>query len=458
MEDQSDTGDPLSYLLILKSFIESPILLITIQSLVIILLLFLSGFFSSLEFGFTAITSESSNPRNNKIGENKYLKFLNLNARQALASLRIFKNFLSVAIITLATYFIWGNHYIENSPTSVVTTVIVVLTFALLFFNELFPRMLIKENYTKFILKTSLAFFIIYKILQPVYKIFSSPSYDLSKKSLTGKRITTDSNSGNKNDSLETKEHEVTADLEEEQNQPNLNFDSTAVKEIMVNRLDIMAFDYNLTFDELIKEVNTHGYSRIPVYKETIDNIAGIIYVKDLLMHMEMKVNYDWHLLIRPGFFVPESKKIEDLLKDFQEKKVHMAIVVDEYGGTSGLVTLEDILEEIVGEIDDEFDKNHSISYSILDESTFIFEGKTQLTDFCKIYGLDPSELDYSGFENESIGDFLLRLFETLPSTGEQVTFNKFEFTVIGVEKEKISRVKVFIKDQTSKEGELIGR
>jgi len=453
LEDQSDTGDPLSILLLFKSILEGPLFIYIFQGLIIILLLFLSGFLSSLEFAFSSLTSESQNTsKNNKVWENKYLKYLNLNSKQAFASLRILKNILTVSAITLTTFFLWGNHFLSY-PIVIVAAVIMAFTVALIFFNEVLPKILVKHNYSNFILNTSFIFFILFKVFQPVYKILSS--FYNPKKRTNGKKAIHDSQSIDSKQSVEI-DNEEASELEDN-NLSNIVFDISSVKEIMQNRLDIVAFDYDLTFNELLKEANTHGYSRIPVYKENIDNIEGIIYVKDLLMHIEHKLHFDWHLLIRPGFFVPESKKIEDLLKDFQEKKVHMAIVVDEYGGTSGLVTLEDILEEIVGEINDEFDKNHSVTYSTLDENTFIFEGKTPLSEFEKIYNLEPEEFDVADQE-DSLGDFLLELFGKTPSSGDQVTYNKFEFTVIGVEKEKISRVKVFSKEQTNKEGQLVGR
>src|SRR5690606_30530777 len=188
-----------------------------------------------------------------------------------------------------------------------------------------------------------------------------------------------------------------------------VTFGALSVKQIMRSRMDITAFDISISFHELLDKINKSGYSRIPIFHETIDRIEGILYIKDLLPYIERDEYFRWQSLLRPGFFVPESKKIDDLLRDFQAKRVHMAIVVDEYGGTSGLITMEDIIEEIVGEINDEFDEDE-IAYNKLDDNTYVFEGKTSLNDFCKIVGEDPALFEEVKGESESLGGLILEL------------------------------------------------
>jgi gliding motility-associated protein GldE len=214
----------------------------------------------------------------------------------------------------------------------------------------------------------------------------------------------------------------------------------------MRSRIDIKAVDVETDFHELMDMVNKTGYSRIPVYSETIDNIEGILYIKDLLPHLEKDESFAWTTLLRPGFFVPESKKIDGLLKDFQEKQVHMAIVIDEYGGTSGLITLEDVIEEIVGEINDEFDDDQDISFNKIDKQTYIFEGKTSLNDFCKIVGVENSLFDKVKGESESLGGLILELHTKLPKTGEKIYFSPFVFTIVAVDQKRIKKIRVFIE------------
>ncbi len=215
----------------------------------------------------------------------------------------------------------------------------------------------------------------------------------------------------------------------------------------MKSRLDITAFDIEDDYHMLMDQINKNGFSRIPVYRDTIDKIEGVLYVKDLLPYIEKEDNFEWQTLLRPGFFVPESKKVDSLLKDFQEKRVHMAIVVDEYGGTSGLITLEDVIEEIVGEINDEFDEDIDVAYNKLDEYTFIFEGRTSLNDFCKIINEEPSTFEEVKGESESLGGLILEINSKLPRTGEKIKFKNFTFTVVAVDQKRIKRVRVFTKN-----------
>ena len=216
----------------------------------------------------------------------------------------------------------------------------------------------------------------------------------------------------------------------------------------MKSRMEISALDLENDFHELMDKVNKSGYSRIPVYEETIDHIIGTLYIKDLLPHIEKDKTFEWKSLIRKIFFVPENKKADSLLKDFQKMRVHMAIVVDEYGGTSGLVTLEDLIEEIIGEINDEFDDINTLFFQEIDVDTFIFEGKVSLTDFCKKLDLDTQVFDEVKGESESLGGLLLELNSKLPKNGTKIKFKDFEFTILAVDARKIKKVKVQINGE----------
>ena len=247
---------------------------------------------------------------------------------------------------------------------------------------------------------------------------------------------------------------DLTLSKETSKNEKNIlegivNFGSIKVKEIMISRVDITTIEKHDSFNKISKLINTSGFSRIPVYKETIDNIEGVLYVKDLIPYLNEK-NFNWKTKIRPAFFIPENKKIDILFKDFQEKRVHLAIVIDEYGGVSGLITLEDVLEEIIGDIKDEFDNEEGFIYKKLDPHTFLFEGKTSLNDFCKLSSSSKSDFKKIKGESESLGGLLLEINNKIPSKGDKINFDNFVFTIMSVDKKRIRRVRVYKKSNSN--------
>jgi gliding motility-associated protein GldE len=223
-----------------------------------------------------------------------------------------------------------------------------------------------------------------------------------------------------------------------------IRFGDETAKEIMTSRQDIVDLDLKASFSEVLRCIVENNYSRIPVYQDSEDNMRGILYIKDLLPHLSKSASFRWQSLIRPPYFVPETKKIDDLLRDFQENKVHIAIVVDEFGGTSGIVTMEDILEEIVGEINDEYDEEEH-QYTKLNYNTYVFEGKTLLSDFCKIINVDDDEFADVEGDADSIAGLLLELKGDFPSIHEKIDYKQYTFEVVGIEERRISRVKVVI-------------
>jgi gliding motility-associated protein GldE len=225
-----------------------------------------------------------------------------------------------------------------------------------------------------------------------------------------------------------------------------VKFGDIEVKEIMHSRVDVVALDLEVSFAEVLEVIVESGFSRIPVYKESFDNIQGILYVKDLLPHIEKSTTFNWHNLIRDAFFVPENKKINDLLQEFQERKIHLAIVVDEYGGTSGIVTLEDVLEEIVGEITDESDSGtEEFVYEKIDDQTYMFEGKTTINDFCKIIEVDDDIFDEVKGESDSLAGLILELEGKIPEKGDETSFLNYTFKTVDVDLKRIKRIKVMI-------------
>ena len=226
-----------------------------------------------------------------------------------------------------------------------------------------------------------------------------------------------------------------------------IRFGDETAKEIMTSRQDIVDLDIRSSFSDVLHCVVENNYSRIPVYQDNTDNIRGVLYIKDLLPHLSKTSNFRWQSLIRPPYFVPETKKIDDLLREFQENKVHIAIVVDEFGGTSGLVTLEDVLEEIVGEINDEFDEEEK-TYSKLNYNTYVFEGKTLLSDFCKIINAEDDEFREVEGDADSLAGLLLELKGDFPSIHEKIDYSNYTFEVMAIEERRISRIKVIIHDK----------
>ncbi len=222
-------------------------------------------------------------------------------------------------------------------------------------------------------------------------------------------------------------------------------FGQTTARQAMQPRLNITAVDMELDFHELMDKINKSGYSRIPAYDDTLDSVDGILYVKDLLPHVHRDEHFAWQKLLRKAYFIPESKRLDDLMQEFQNRRVHMAIVVDEYGGTNGLITLEDIIEEIFGDINDEYDEAEEIKYTQVDEKTFIFEGKVLINDFCKILSLESDYFDDVRRASESLGGLLLELFSQLPRTGEEVVFQDLTFKIQSADKKRIKKVRVLV-------------
>jgi gliding motility-associated protein GldE len=229
-----------------------------------------------------------------------------------------------------------------------------------------------------------------------------------------------------------------------------VKFGNTDVKQIMQPRTHVTAFETKLGFSKLLSDITSYGFSRVPVYKETLDNIVGVLYTKDLLQFIGEPDSFNWQGIIRPPFFVPENKKIDDLLREFQVKKIHLAVVVDEYGGTSGIVTLEDVIEEIVGEINDEFDDDDLV-YSKLDENNFVFEGKAPLNDIYRILEIDGEDYEDAKGEADTLAGFILEIEGRIPTKNEKITFKNLIFTIESADNRKIKRVKITI-DRNEKE------
>ena len=355
-----------------------------------------------------------------------------------LANILIVNNLINVAIITLSAYFTWSSFgksaYVFFVLTFVVTAVII-------FCGEIIPKVYASKNKKLFIKTSSLVLIPSNVIFKPLILMLIK----ISQAFKNNKRELLESSKEELNKAMSLTIDKSTSKEEKDILKSIINFGSIKVKEIMKSRVDIVAFEIDESFEKISELINKSGYSRIPVFKETIDNIEGVLYVKDLLPHLNDK-NFDWTKKIRPAFFVPENKNIDVLFKDFQEKRVHLSLVIDEYGGVSGLVTLEDIIEEIVGDIKDEFDFEEDFYYKKIDSNTFLFDGKTSLNDLCKVLNIHKDFFDASKGESESLGGLILELNSKIPSVGDKIKFDNFIFTIMSVDNKRIKRVRVFKK------------
>ena len=425
-------------IILINSFVS------VIQIFFLFFLLIISGIISGSEVAYFSLNSNDINilKSKNKYSLKKILLLLK-SPEKLLATILILNNLINVAIITLSAYFTWS---IFGKNPLVFLTLTIIVTLMIVFFGEIIPKIYANNNKFFFIkissqiIRYSFMFFKPFVFLLVYITKFFNPSH--TKKFL-------ESSKEDLNKAID-----LTLSKETSKNEKNIlegivNFGSIKVKEIMISRVDITAIEKRDSFNKISKLINTSGFSRIPVYKEAIDNIEGVLYVKDLIPYLNEK-NFNWKTKIRPAFFIPENKKIDVLFKDFQEKRIHLAIVIDEYGGVSGLITLEDVLEEIIGDIKDEFDNEEAFVYKKLDHNTFLFEGKTSLNDFCKLSSSNKNDFKKIKGESKSLGGLLLEINNKIPSKGDKINFDNFVFTIMSVNKKRIRRVRVYKKSNSN--------
>jgi gliding motility-associated protein GldE len=412
----------------------------------ILVLLVFSGLISGSEVAFFSLTqTQVEDIRKKKNSSSNSIITLLEKPKRLLATILIANNVVNIAIILISSMVFRELFDFSSSPIMGFVVQVILVTFILLVFGEVMPKVYSGQNPVKFASLMAAPLIFIRKAFWPISTLLVRSTNIIDDR--LGKKRS--------NISMDDLSHalEITADnttTEEDKKilRGIVNFGNIDAREIMRSRVDVVAVEISLPFPKLLNIILDAGYSRVPVYRESFDNVEGILYIKDLLPYLDKGDNFEWNKLLRLCFFVPESKKISDLLREFQEKKIHMAVVVDEYGGTSGIVTLEDILEEIVGEINDEFDVDESI-YSKIDANTYVFEGKTLLKDFCKITGADYSLFDDVKGEADTLAGLLLEIKQELPFKGERVRFRNFEFLVEGVDNRRIKRIKVIILPET---------
>ena len=361
--------------------------------------------------------------------------------KKLLATILVANNFSHIGVVIIFSFV--GNSIFSVIESEIIKFIleVILVTFLILLFGEVLPKIYASRNNIQFSKFVANPIYFLDKFLSPISYPMRSVSMFLQEK--LGKQkssISVDQLS----QALELTSTEDTSTEEQKILEGIVSFGNTDTKQVMSPRIDIFALEINETFAEIYDKIVEKGYSRIPVFRENIDHIEGVLFVKDLIPHINKK-DFDWKALLREPFFVPENKKLDDLLKEFQSKKSHLAIVVDEYGGTSGLVSLEDVIEEIVGDISDEFD-NESLNYSQLDDKVFLFEGKTNLKDFYRILEVEEETFENNKGEAETLAGFVLEILGNFPKKGQKIHFSTVSFTIESVDRKIIKQLKVTLE------------
>lgn len=411
-----------------------------------VLLLVCSGFVSASEVAFFSLSPSDLNEiEDEEYVADKQIKALIKDSEYLLSTILISNNFINVTIIMLCNYIFstvvsWGNAVVLEF-----IVVTVILTFLLLLFGEIMPKIYSVQHTLSFCRTAAPVISVLRKVFYPfstmlvrssyfVNKYVSKRNYNLSVDDLSQALELTDKN-----------------EISEESNilEGIIRFGGETAKEVMTSRLDMVGLEINTSYEEVLRLIVDMAYSRIPVYAGSIDNIKGILYIKDLLPYLDKGKNFKWQTLVRQAFFVPETKMIDDLLRDFQTNRIHIAIVVDEFGGTSGIVTMEDIIEEIVGEINDEYDEEEK-PYVLLPDGSYIFEGKTQLTDFFKIMKTEDDVFEEIEGEADTLAGLILELKGDFPKPHEVFTYQEYVFEVLEMELRRIVKIKVTVNPSCS--------
>lgn len=412
--------------------------------LLTLVLLGISGFASGAEIAFYSLSpSDISELNGSKQSRDKTIQVLREDSERTLATILITNNLVNVTIIMLCNFIFARLVNFGNAVWLQFLCITVLLTFILLLFGEIMPKVFSRQNPLAFCRRCVGGISICRRVFWPLETI-------LLRSGILAEKVVQKENHVLSVDDLE-QALELTDknDIKDERSMLKgiIRFGDETAKEVMTSRQDIVDLDIKCSYADVLKCIVENNYSRIPVYQENEDNIRGVLYIKDLLPHLSKPATFRWQSLIRPPYFVPETKKIDDLMREFQENKVHIAIVVDEFGGTSGIVTLEDILEEIVGEINDEYDEDTK-SYSKLNYNTYLFEGKTLLSDFCKVLNVDDDEfVDVEG-DADTLAGLLLEIKGDFPSMHEKIDYKNYTFEVMEIGQRRISKVKVTVHEK----------
>ena len=407
---------------------------------VIAILLFCSAIISATEVAYFSLSQKQIQKLKNQDSQKSKLALKHLEKPQLLLSNILVANiFVNIAVVVVSSSILSKIFDFQEAKTFGIIFQVAIITFLILLFGEILPKILANsftERFTKFM---AYPMFVISKICNPISKFLIRSSSVLtqkfSKKTLSMEDVS---------DALDIASENIEDEEEKEFLEGIVKLNRIDVTNIMQPRVDATAVEISVDFKELLSFVVEKEFSRIPVYEETFDQIKGVLYVKDLLPNLDKPASFRWQALIRPAYFIPESKKIDDLLEEFQKTKVHLALVVDEYGGISGIVTLEDILEEILGEINDEFDDVEEL-YTKIDDETYIFEGKCPLNDFYKVLDLDDDIFESEKGDADTLAGLILEIKGDFPKLFEKITLQNFTFRIEAEDKRRIMKIKVFV-------------
>lgn len=374
------------------------------------------------------------------VSTGKILSALLEKPKKLLATLLVANNFINIGVVILFSFIGGGLFASVSSAVLKFVLEVIVVTFLLLLFGEVLPKVYASRNNVKFAKLIAFPVLVLDKILSPIsIPMRNATLYLHNKLGKQKNNFSVDQLS----QALELTSSEETPSDEQKILEGIVSFGNTDTKQVMSPRIDLFALEITESFADIYAKIVEKGYSRIPVYRDNIDQIEGVLFVKDLLSHIN-KETFDWVTLLREPFFVPENKKLDNLLKDFQSMKNHLAIVVDEYGGTSGLVSLEDVIEEIVGDISDEFD-DENVIFSQIDEHNYLFEGKINLKDFYRIINVDEEIFEIKKGEAETLAGFILEIIGNFPKKGQKIAYENCVFTVETVDKKRVKQIKVTI-------------
>ena len=409
----------------------------------ILILLFCTAMVAAAEVALFSLTPKNlSDLAQKNVSKAALINQLLAKPKKTLATILVANNFLHISIVILFSFSLDGVFSNIASPILKFIMEVILVTFLILLFGEVLPKIYASRNNIKF------ASFIVYpllfldKLLSPIslpmraFTIFIQEKLGKQKTNFSVDQLS---------QALELTSTDDTTHEEQKLLEGIVSFGNTDTKQVMSPRIDIFALEIEETFSDIFPKIIEKGYSRIPVYEDNIDHIVGVLFVKDLIPHINKK-EFDWKTLLREPFFVPENKKLDDLLKDFQSMKSHLAIVVDEYGGTSGLVSLEDVIEEIVGDISDEFD-DENINYSQIDDKNYLFEGKINLKDFYRIIDVDEDSFEVRKGEAETLAGFILEILGNFPKKGQKIQYENCLFTIEVVDKKRVKQIKVTIDE-----------
>jgi gliding motility-associated protein GldE len=405
-------------------------------------LLFCSAIVSGAEIAFFSLSQKDIDETIQKnTSKGKIIASLLEKPKKLLATLLVANNFINIGVVILFSFVGKGLFSEISSPVLKFIFEVIVVTFLILLFGEVLPKVYASRNNLKFARQIAYPIAVLDKILSPVSLPMRGATIYFHNK--LGKQKTNFS-VDQLSQALELTGSNETSFEEQKILEGIVSFGNTDTKQVMSPRIDIFALEIEETFADICPKIIEKGFSRIPVYRDNIDQIEGVLFVKDLLPHINTS-DFDWKSLLREPFFVPENKKLDNLLKDFQSMKSHLAIVVDEYGGTSGLVSLEDVIEEIVGDISDEFD-DEQLNFSQIDDKNYIFEGKINLKDFYRIIAVDEDLFEIKKGEAETLAGFILEILGNFPKKDQKISFENCSFSIETVDKKRIKQIKVTIE------------